>query len=363
MKNLLFLFSIILSAHLFSQNDEKIFDNLVSNDSSSVPSLFIYNDSVRTAVLIASTYPQGFVRLSEIQKTSSAAFAKTISKYNRSKQKQLWEITRYPGLTSLLIQNNDKSEKELGALLKHYPEKIISPAIYFTKKKYATLVDIDNIHSDFEAQYKNVIIDFPDFVKNSFNILLNYPDLLTILSENMKTTVTLGDLYKRNPQMVKRKVDSLNTEIAKENGIEYEDWKKGIANDTAVQKELKQISKKYSKDLEADDVYDGDEYDENSIIELTPYPYWAGYPYWYGYNYWYPNPWWFQLGFYWPLDGGMMFFGLPTYHFGWWYYNQPRYYSRHPHTSDYFYQHYKGHRNSNSGLNRSTRESYKGRRR
>lgn len=363
MKNLLFAFSVILSANLFSQSDEQIFDKLVSNDSLSIPSLFIYNDSVRNAVLIASTYPQGFVRLSEIQKTSSAAFAKTISKYNQSKQKQLWEITRYPGLTSLLIQNKDKSEKELGALLKHYPEKIISPAIYFTKKKYSTLADIDNIHSDFEAQYKNVIIDFPDFVKNSFNILLNYPDLLTILSENMKTTVTLGDLYKRNPQMIKRKVDSLNTEIAKENGIEYEDWKKGISNDTAVQKELKQISKKYSSDLEADDVYDGDDYDENIIIELTPYPYWAGYPYWYGHNYWYPNPWWFQLGFYWPLDGGMIFFGLPTYHFGWWYYNQPRYYSKHPDTSDYFYQHYQRHRNSNSGFNRSTRESYRRRRR
>jgi len=228
MKNLLLAFSIILSTNLFCQNDEKIFDNLVSNDSSSVPSLFIYNDSVRTAVLIASTYPQGFVRLSEIQKTSSAAFLKTISKFNHSKQKQLWEITRYPGLTTLLIQNKDKSEKELGALIKHYPEKIISPAIYFAKKKYATLVDIANIHSEFEAHYKNVIIDFPDFVKHSFDILLNYPELLTILSENMKTTVTLGDLYKRNPQMIKRKVDSLNTEITKANGIEYEDWKKGI---------------------------------------------------------------------------------------------------------------------------------------
>lgn len=363
MKNLLLAFSFFFSSSIFSQSDVQIFEKLVSNDSSSVPYLFAYPDSVRKAILIASTYPQGFVRLNEIQKTSSASFLKTISKYNRTRQKQLWEITRYPGLTSLLIQNKDKSLKELDELLKKYPDKVKSSAIYFTKKQYSTLVEIDNIHTDFETKYKNVIKDFPGFVKNSFDLLLNYPNLLAILSENMKTTVTLGDLYKRNPQMIRRKADSLNIEMAKEKGIEYEEWKKGITNDTAVQKELKQVAKSYENDMEGDDVYDGSVYNETVIKEITPYPYWAGYPYWYGRDYWYPYPWWYQLGFYWPLDGAMMFFGLPTYHFGWWYYNQPRYYSNHPHTSDYFNQHYQGHRNSNSGFNRSTRESSGGRRR
>src|ERR1035437_3397420 len=223
MKHLLLALSVMLSVNLFSQNDAQIFDNLVSNDSSSVPVLFSYPDSVRKAILFASTYPQGFVRLNEIQKISSAALKKTISKYSFSKQKYLWEITRYPGLIPLLIENEHKSKKELEELLKKYPDKIKSSSIYFVRKNYSTLVEIETIHQDFETKYNAVIKDFPGFVKKSFNVLLDHPELIALLSEDMKTTVTLADLYKRNPRMVKRKTDSLNFEMAKEKGMEYEE--------------------------------------------------------------------------------------------------------------------------------------------
>lgn len=363
MKYLLLVASVVLSTCLFSQSDVKIFDNLVSKDSSSVPVLFSYPDSVRNAILVASTYPQGFVRLNEIQKMSSASFKKIISQYNQRKQKQLWEITRYPGLTALLIENKGKSQQDLDGLLKKYPDKIKHSAIYFMKKKYSTLVEMENIRQDFATKYKAVSKDFPVEVQHSFNLLLSYPELVTVLSQDMKTTVTLGDLYKRNSQMVKHKVDSLNREIAKARGMEYEEWKRGIASDTAVQKELKKVSKEYQKDMEEDDIYAGGEQNEAIVKDFTPYPYWAGYPYWYGRDYWYPYPWWWQLGFYWPLDGPIVFWGMPSFHFGWWFYNQPHYYSHYPNTSNYFNRQYEGHRNSNSGFNRGIRESYRGRRR
>lgn len=362
MKQLFLVFSVFISSEIFSQNDIQLFNSLVSRDSSSIPLLFSYPDSIRNAILNTATYPQGFVRLNEIQKVSSASFLKAISKFSRNKQKQLWEITRYPALTNTLIENKDKPQNELEVLLKKYPDKIKKSAIDFTKKNFSTLVEIDEIHKDFITKYNEILKGFPENVRHSFNMLINYPELVKVLSEDMNTTVTLGDLYKRNPQMVKRKSDSLNSAIVKERGIEYEDWKKGISGDTAVQNELKKVSKSYEKEMEEDDVYDGTVHNEKIIKDITPYPYWAGYPYWYGRDYWYPYPWWFQLGFYWPIDGAMMFFGLPTYHFGWWYFNQPHYYSQHPHASNYFYNHFEGHRGSNSGFGRSMRESY-GRRR
>jgi hypothetical protein len=373
MKHFVFSFLVFLSFSSFSQNDAIIFDNLILKDSSSIPVLFAYPDTVRNAILVTSMYPQGFVRLSEVQKKSSNSLKKTISKFNRSKQKQLWEITRYPELTSLLIANKDGSEKDLNSLLGKYPDKIKKYSRYFLKNNYSTLVEIETIYQEFTSNYKNIIKDFPENVKTSFNVLLNYPEVLTVLSKDMNTTVALGDLYKRNPQMVKRKSDSLNLVIAKENGIEYNEWKTGISKDTALQKELKQISKKYKEDMEEDDVYStstkspdndlGTDYNQKTIVNVDPYPYWAGYPYWYGSNYWYPYPWWFNLGFYVPIDGPFMFLGMPSYNFGWWYYNQPRYNYNHPNTSNYFDNHYQRYRNSNSGFNRSIQESYGGRRR
>lgn len=373
MKSSLFGFLVFFSLSLFSQNDAVIFDNLVLKDSSSIPILFSYPDTIRNAILVTSMYPQGFIRLNEIQKKSSASLKKTISTFTRNRQKQLWEITRYPELTSLMIVNKDKSDQELNILLEKYPDKIKNSTIYFSKKHYSTLVEIETIYQDFTRNYKDIIKDFPENAKKSFNVLLNYPELLTILSEDMNTTVALGDLYKRNPQMIKRKSDSLSFVIAKEKGIEYEEWKAGISKDTALQKELKQVSKKYAKEMEEDDVYSNstkssstwpnNNDNQQTVINVNPYPYWAGYPYWYGSNYWYPNPWWFNLGFYIPIDGSILFLGMPTYNFGWWYYNQPRYNHHHPNTSRYFNDHYQRHRNSNSGFNRSIQGSHGGRRR
>jgi uncharacterized membrane protein YgcG len=362
MKSLLFIFLLVFSSGIFSQSDDAIFNNLVSKDSSSVPVLFSYPDTVRRAIFVASMYPQSFVRLNEIQTASSASLKKTLSNYSRSQQKQLWELTRYTNLISLLINNKDKSDDDLNKLLEKYPDKIKKSAIYFLKKKYSTLVEMETIHKEFETKYKDMLLDFPDAVKTAFNMLLNFPDLVTLLSKDMGTTIALGDLYKRNPKLIKRKGDSLNFVITKENGTEYDDWKTGIANDTTLQKELKHVSKKYAEDMEEDDVYadPSTNRSQNTIINVEPYPYWAGYPNWYGNNYWYPYPWWYNLGFYAPLNGSIMFYGMPTYQFGWWYYNNPRHYNYYPNTSHYFNQHYEGHRNSNSGFNRSVHESYGG---
>lgn len=304
--------------------------------------------------------------MNKIQKTSSDTFKKLISTYSRTKQKQLWEITRYPELIKLLIQNKDTPEKDLNELLKKYSAKIRSSAVYFLKNNYSTFAEIEKIHQDFEKKYNELIKDFPNNVKNAYNTLLTNPELVMTLSENINTTSALGELYKRNSVLIKQKADSLNFELAKEKGIEYENWKQGIKKDTTVQKELKDVAKNYSQeDSYDDDVYAGpnDKREVNKVYEIAPYPYWAGYPYWYGRNYWYPYPWWFQMGFYWPLDGPVQFFGLPSYQFGWWYYNQPHhYYNHHPNTTDYFYRHNQRRGNFNSGFNRSTQEFYRGRR-
>jgi len=366
MKKIFCFLSIILSTFLYAQNDSKMFDNLVTKDSSIVPSLFSYPDSIYNSILIASTYSNGFEKLNGIQKTSSDSFKKIISAYSQSKQKELWEIVRYPELTSILIENKDKSKKELDQLLEKYPKKIKKSALSFMKNDFSTLVEIEKIHQDFNTQYKDIIKDYPNNIKTAYTTLLHHPEVVTMLSGNMNTTIALGELYKRSPALIKQKADSLNATIAKENGIEYENWKQGINKDTAVQKDLKEVAKKYSEeDTYDDDVYAGpnDKREVSKVYEIAPYPYWAGYPYWLGRDYWYPYPWWYETGFYWPLFGPLQFYGLPRYHFGWWYYNQPHYYNHYPHATDFFNNHYQGRRDYNSGFNRGVHEYYHGRRR
>lgn len=357
MKKIVVIFTLALSTNVWSQNDVAALHKLISSDSSSARVIFSYPDSSRTVIFTAATYPQGFTRLEEIQKNTSAAFKKAVSKYNQSKQKQLWDISRYPGLIAMLINNKDKSEAELNILLKVYPQETKKAALFFVKKEYPILVEMENIRLDFESKYKMLVNDFPVEIQNSFNTLLRDPELISILTSDIKTTIKLGDLYKRNPGLLKHTADSVNAQIAKESGKEYEDWKAGISKDSTVQKELKQVSGQYAKDEEyLDDVYKSEDRDVTVIYNTPPYPYWAGYPYWYETPYWHPYPWWYHSGFYWNPGGRIIFFGMPSYHFGWWYYNHPHYYQRYRRTSDFFDHHYQGHPHSNNGFNRSINE-------
>ena len=330
--------------------------------------MFSYSDSSRQTILTSATYPQGFSRLNEIQKTTIASFKALVSKYRQGRQKQLWDLTRYPDLPALLLDNKTKSEKELNTLLQNYPKSTRKGAIYFTKHDDKALMEVENIRLAFESQYKTLIKDFPSEVQPAFKKLLQDPELISLLSDDIGTTIELGDLYKRNPDLVKHAADSVHAQIVKEDGEEYKEWKNGISKDTLVQKELKRVSKKYADENASydDDAYKhGDEPQPeqqfaSTTLRIAPYPYWAGYPYWYQTPNWYPYPWWYQSGFYWNPYGSIVFFGMPSYHFGWWYYSHAHYYNAYPRTSHYFNQHYNGFPRSSGGFNRSVRDWNRG---
>ncbi len=356
MKKLLLLLLLIVFNKIYSQNDVATLNELISKDSSSIPVLFSYPDSIRNAIFITSTYPQGFVRLEEIQKNTSASFKAAVSKYKQSKQKELWEIIRYPELIELLIQNKDQNKNELSSLLKNYPEGVKKSALYFIKNDPEIIIEISNIRNEFELKYKDLVKDFPENVKESYNLIIHKPELVSILSTDIKTSMLLGDLYKRNPPLIKHTADSLNVIMTKKNEAENEEWKAGINKDEGVQKELKKIANEYEQaENYTDDIYTDKDYTIN-INYIPPYPYWAGYPYWIGRPYWYPYPWWYNAGFYWHPNGPLFFLGMPSYHFGWWYYNHPHYHQKYPRASNYFQQHREIYRGSNQGFNRSIKE-------
>jgi hypothetical protein len=357
MKKLVLLLILPLFGKVFAQNDAAALQSLLVNDSSSLRILFSYPDSVRQDIFAAATYPQGFTRLSEISKASNASFQKLASGYNQKRQKQLWEISRYPKLPSLLIANKDKKKAQLDALLNTYPEETRKAADYFVKHT-ETLAGMEKIRLDFEMQYNGLVSDFPPEIRKSFTALLADPELLSLMSEDLRTTVSLGDIYKRNPKLLYHMADSVYLQIAGERGEEYEDWKTGIRKDTAVQKELREVSKKYaSEEDNTDDVYESaTQKNVTFVLSTPPYPYWAGYPGWYAYPYWRPYPWWYNAGFYWDPYGSMIFLGLPSYQFGWWYYGHPHYYNHYTRTSRYFDQHYQVHPRSQSGFNRGIRD-------
>ena len=338
MKTILLIALSLMFAQCIAQSPGSL-QQLPENDSSTIHLVFSYPEAIRENVFLAATYPQGFTRLEEIQKESAAAFKNVAAKFNQRKQKKLWDIARFPELLPLLIANKDKSNEELLALMKNYPLDTKNAAVEFVKKDYDAIVSTNNIRLQFETKYKSVFKDFPSDIQEAYQQLLQHPELISVLSQDLKSTVKIGDWYKNNPVLLKHIADSVNAKITSENGAEYSEWKRSISNDSLAQKELKTISKKYREENYPDDVYANHENLDTVIYNAAPYPYWSGYPYWYTTPYWYPYPWWYQAGFYWNPYDRLIFYGMPSYHFGLWYYNHP-YYNRHRRSSQLFNNYY-----------------------
>jgi hypothetical protein len=363
----LFVLLILLPASFFAQSDAAKLQHLLQDDSSSARLLLNYPDSVRNVVLTAAQYPQAMAKLEALQNSSSVAFQNAASKYSQERQKQLWDISRFPELPSLIIANKGKRRGELSDIFSNYEPHTKKAAIYFARHNSDAIVQMLDIQKNFNSGYREITKNYPYNVKTSFDQLLRYPELASTFSRDTVTTKSLGNLYSQNPALVKHVMDSASQQFAKDYNREFSGWKNGISSNPKVAKDMKGLAREYKKDAdyyEDDDVYaNGAEEKVNPSTTtynnyyVNPYPYWAGYPSWYFTSYWYPYPWWWSAGYYWYPHRPFYFYGMPSYHFGYWYYNHPNnYYYRYPHAGNYFNQHYQSYPGSNSGINRASRE-------
>jgi hypothetical protein len=368
MKYLFVLFIIMFRVSFFAQSDAARLQHLLQDDSSSARLLLNYPDSIRNTVLLAAEYPQAMTKLESIQSSSSVSFQNLMSGLSHERQKQLWDISRYPELPSLIIANSGKKRGELSKIFSNYESQTKKAAIYFARHNSGAVVQMQNIQKSFNSAYHEMIKNYPGNVKASFDLLLRYPELPSTFSRDTTTTRTLGNLYNQDPALVKHMMDSASQQFAKDYDKEFAAWKNGISSNPKVTGDMKKLSREYRRDAdyyEDDDVYaTGDEEKINSTSTanynnyyVNPYPYWAGYPSWYYTPYWYPYPWWWSSGFYWYPHRSFYVYGMPSYNFGYWYYNHPRnYYYRYPHAGNYFNQHYQNYPRSNSGMNRAVQE-------
>jgi hypothetical protein len=369
MKRLFVLF-IIFPVSFCAQSDAANLQHLLENDSSSARLLLSYPDSIRNFVYTAAQYPQVVAKLGALQSSSSLAFQKLASKYSEERQKQLWDLSRYPELPSLIIANKGKRRKELLQVFSNYETHTKKAAVYFARHHSDDIEQMMNIQKNFNSGYREAVKNYPYSVKASFDQLLRYPELASVFSRDTTATRTLGSLYSQNPSLVKNVMDSASKQFAKEYSREFEDWKNGISSNPKVANDMKGLSRNYKKDsdyYEDDDVYatgaqekvnpTAANYNSYNNYYVNPYPYWAGYPSWYYTPYWYPYPSWWLAGYYWYPNRSFYFYGMPAYHFGYWYYNHPNnYYYRYPHAGNYFYQHYQTYPRSNSGMNRAVQQ-------
>jgi len=210
--------------------------------------------------------------------------------------------------------------------------------------------------------------------------LVELPEVLSILTENIEVVILVGDAYTKYPEWVLRKADSLHIEIATQRAIELEDWKKTISENPELVEDLQATAKEFENEYRAegvhlaevdyDDVYNVDAEDayvfedhkvETKVVDrivIHHYPYWYGYPHWFSFPRWRPYPYWYDWGFQIHPGRNIVITHLPSFFFVEWYFYYPHHHFYFPHLSARFIHHYHNHRRSGSSISVTAQDWY-----
>jgi hypothetical protein len=360
------LILVVFGLVLFAQTDEELLRQLVEEDRSSVEALVLYPENTRLAILEAAVYPEALIRLEGMQQQTSSSFKTLLEPYPMEIQQMVWDLTRYPGLIERLVTEGDRSASRIRIILEDYPEAIHERALKAGVEYFLLLGKINELDHTSRVAFESFIRTYPPRTQDALRHLLDLPEVLSILTDNIRLTVLLGDIYKRDPQWVLQKVDSLSLEVARQQARDLEDWKQSIAEDPKAAEELKESAQVFAREYGYEDEYYAQEYDyddayydyENPEVVVVErnyhyyynYPYWFGYPYWYVYPRWRPYPVWHEWGFYYRPGRNIVIIGFPSYYFTNWYFYHPSRWYYYPHLSSRFVGYYYGPRRSTGSI-------------
>ncbi|HEY4800818.1 MAG TPA: hypothetical protein VII99_17195 [Bacteroidia bacterium] len=352
----LLICGLLITTLSFAQNDTALINRTITEDSTGINALALYPQNVRNAILEVCAHPDALTRMEAMQQTTKEKFKKILVEFDKDEQQKIWDITRYPGLVDSLASGGKKSKEEITTLLANYPPEIHETALQYGRTHYDVLKQIHSLNKKSQSDFDQFLKDYPPQTQASLKDIVYYPEVISILINNMHTTVAVGDIYKRNPSLVKQKLDSLNLALAQQNAKDLAEWKNGLEKNPDAKKEYEASAKEYAK-KQGYNEEDLTVNDPKVIVNYVcyPYPYWYGYPWWWDYPHWYPYPYWYDWGFYYGPTG-MVYIGFPSWYFTHWYFfNHPHHYY-YSHFSDYCVGYYYGHRGSTAGVHRGVSE-------
>jgi len=312
-----------------------------------VDAIAMYPTDTRKIIFEASEYPEVITKLNVMRLKSQTSFDSLVSILKKDEQEKIWNLTRYDNLISDLAASPIKSESDIDAILVNYPEEIHKTAIEENKKNYKLLVQIDQINKSYDSDFELLLNNYPPEAIEAFREIIKMPEVLSILNDHMQYTVIVGNYYKKNPDRILHKTDSLNLVLTQKNTQEANDWKQSMNSDPQAQKEYVEAAQEYAQENGYQpDVYNTPMTEFDTNYNSNPYNWWFGYPSWYPDNSWNPNPYWYDWGFYFNSDRQPVFNGLPSSYFMDWYFYYPEHLSKYAELSNNYYNYYDNHRES-----------------
>jgi hypothetical protein len=337
MSGMLFL---SFQSHAQSENKNTLLE-MITDDRTTMDAIAGYDKEIQSHVLIVAQTPELLTKMEELQKRSQEQFKIIIANHNRDTQTAFYEMARYPNLISELVGKGKPSSAEVAQIVANYPQDIHETAKNYTRSNYNVLLRIDRLNSEIDRAFRVALEPYKIQIHESVNVLLGYPEIVSVLVDDKSFTRLLGEVYREDPNWVKRRLKITSEELAANQKEDLESYQKQIQNDPQAYNEMLKASEKFAKEKNEVRYI---EYSNDPVVEvrvINSYPYWFGYPYWYSDPYWRPRPLYYHTGFYRNHFGNIVFVGLPSFHFMHWHYNyHPNLF---PHLSYNYYNFYDNH--------------------
>jgi len=291
-----------------------------------------YSSDVRQAALSASQYPQNLTQLQDRQNQTSSSFQNMINGFRQTKQGWFYTLTRYPNLIhTLAALPNGKGKNDIYTLLPNQDEDLKEAAWKLYNNEKQDLTQIDNMEISAQQDFEKSIQQLDKPSQDAFQKLAAMPDVLTLLTNNIGLTSTLGQKYKNNPTQVITDLTTLHDSLTLKNQTEMASFRKQLTENPQAQQEFNQAVKDYGNANGYNNTNQNGNNWNNQNYYNNPYSYWFGYPSWYGSPMWYPGAYGYNSGFGlgFGFGGGYFGYGLPYYGFSNWFINSG-YYNRYP---------------------------------
>ena len=195
-------------------------------------------------------------------------------------------MTRFPGLIEKLVEGDIKKKSEIQLILSAYRQSIHQTAVAYGRAEYDLLAQIRQLNADMQRRFEGLVEKYPEAARRAYRQLLQHPEILSLLEEDLSLTVLLGDAYEKDAEGVVALAADLNLRLASEHAA-------GLGGDGEVESpdygddaELQAVAAAYRQKYAFDDGdFEGPDQSDTDV-QVTyyeqPYPYWFGYPRWYG---------------------------------------------------------------------------------
>lgn len=325
------LLILVTKTLIFSQN------NQLETDKGLLQSIAPYSSDVRQSILMASQNQNVLDRAQQIRTRSQKSFQDLIKGFGQKEQGYFYEVTRYPNVLNTFATNINLRRNDVDDLVANTSSILKDNAWSLYRSNRDVIVQIYQLNQNADQEYQQMIQSLNPSTQSAFRQLANYPDVMTLMSDNRDLTARLGERYANDREALNKELSELHDSMVAQRQYDVAEYKKKLNDNPDAAKELDQAAEEYAQSNNYvlpnrdQDVYITNNYYNNTPSRAyysNPYSYWCGYPYWYTTPLWYPSSYWYDFRFSFGI-GSVGLYGYASYGFADWFY-YGGYYRRYP---------------------------------